>query len=188
MLTVTGGITTAIVLAVVTSGWLVLHPPSPVIVNGPWQTSMLAGSPRADIYTRAYVAITALFSLDRSETIYFAAMRDDENEPLRAACTYAIEGKSIAARWWSITAYGDDNFLIPNEADRFSFNMSNLKYGPDGVFHLLASPVPQLENWLPTGRGGGFNLMLRLYIPGPDIATNPGEARLPSIKRLGNCG
>jgi len=188
LLTALGVLIAAMALAVASAWWLMRHPPSHVITSGAWRTNSLAGSADADLYSRAYIAVTALFALNWSETIYFEAVEDDDHEPLLARCTYAIAGKPIDARWWSITAYGDDNFLIPNDANRFSFTMSNLKYGPDGAFRVIAAPVPQAENWLPTGLGdGGFNLLIRLYNPGAAIVADPGAARLPSIKRVGAC-
>ena len=163
-------------------------PLSDAIRVGPWQTSPDAGSVDAGLYVRARIALDALFALNRTEAIYFIALRDDDNRPLRARCAYLVEGRPVAARWWSITAYADDHFLIPNAANRFSFNMGNLKIGPDGAFKLIAAPTPQSGNWLPTGSGsGGFNLLFRLYNPAPEIAADPGVVQLPSIKLVGAC-
>jgi hypothetical protein len=179
----------ALTLALVSAWWMIFHAPrSLAIANGPWRTSTVAGSTDADLYTRAIVAVTALFALNRSETIYFSAEESDTHQRLRARCSYAVEGKSLDARWWSITAYADDNFLIPNVAQRFSYNMGNLKTGPEGSFRIIAAAAEQPGQWLPTGGGsGGFNLLLRLYNPGPELLANPSTVTLPSITQIGSC-
>ena len=185
-----GVLVVAVILALASVWWALLRAPSSSqsVIVGPWQTSLVTGSVDADIYTRARVAIGGLFALNRSEAIYFSAAQDDDHRPLRARCVYLVEGRPVAARWWSITAYADDHFLIPNAANRFSFNMGNLKLGPDGTFKVMVSPSEQSGHWLPTGDGsGGFNLLFRLYNPSPQIAADPGTVRLPTIKQIGAC-
>jgi hypothetical protein len=180
----------ALVLALASVWWALLRAPSSsqIVTVGPWQTSLVTGSVDADIYARARIAIGGLFALNRAEAIYFGASQDDDHKPLRARCSYLVEGRPVAARWWSVTAYADDHFLIPNVANRFSYNMGNLKLGPDGTFRVTAGPTGQSGHWLPTGDGsGGFNLLFRLYNPAPEIAADPGTVRLPSIKQIGAC-
>ena len=155
---------------------------------GPWQTSLATGAADAGMHTRAYVALTGLLALNRSETIYFEAHRDDQGNKLRAACSYDISGGPIQARWWSITAYADDNFLIPNSANRYSYNVKTLGADPGGRYLIELGPRQRPGHWLPTGeRGGGFNLLLRLYNPAEEVARAPGLASLPGIKRVGDC-
>lgn len=189
LVTAAGVLIAAAVLAFASVWWALLRTPtSQAVTVGPWQASLVAGSADADMYTRARIAIGGLFALNRSETIYFFASRDDDHQPLRARCTYRVQGKPVASRWWSITAYADDHFLIPNAANRFSFNMGNLELGSDGAFEVIAAPTEQSGDWLPTGGGsGGFNLLFRLYNPAPDLAADPAAAQLPSIKQIGGC-
>jgi hypothetical protein len=180
----------AVALALASVWWALWRAPSSSqrVTVGPWQTSLVTGSVDADIYTRARIAIGGLFALNRAEAIYFGAAQDDDHQPLRARCSYLVEGRPVAARWWSVTAYADDHFLIPNAANRFSYNMGNLKFDPDGTFKVVAAPTEQPGHWLPTGAGnGGFNLLFRLYNPAPEIAADPGTVRLPSIKPIGAC-
>jgi hypothetical protein len=189
LFTAIGVVVVATALAAGSVWWKVERAPLDGVVHiGPWQTNPAAGSVDAGLYVRARIARDGLFALNRAEAIYFMAARDDDNRPLRARCVYLIEGRTVAARWWSITAYADDHFLIPNAANRFSFNMGNLKLGPDGAFRVIAAPTAQAGDWLPTGEGsGGFNLLFRLYNPAPAIAADPSIAALPSIKRMGAC-
>jgi hypothetical protein len=179
----------ALLLGAGSAWWMVMHPPSSHgIAIGPWRTSTDVGSENAGMYLRANIAVTGLFALNKSEAVYFFAATDDSGQPLRAKCTYAVEGKPVAARWWSITAYADDNFLIPNSANRFSFNMGNLETGAEGTFKLITGPTEQTGHWLPTRSGaGGFNLTFRIYNPSPDVLANLSTIVLPSIKRVGGC-
>ena len=184
-----GVLLVALVLAAGTAWWAVFHLPSAQAVrNGPWWTSTATGSTRAGMYLRAQTAIAGLFALDPSEAVYFTATTDDAGQRLRQRCTYAITGKPVDTRWWSLTAYADDNFLIPNAANRFSFNMGNLAFDTDGTYRVIAAPREQPGHWLPTGEAnGGFNLLFRLYNPAPGTVANLAAVPMPSIKRLGEC-
>jgi hypothetical protein len=167
--------------------WLKSPRVADIITVGAWQTSLTTGSAAADPYTRTHIAITALLALNRSETTYFSASRDDSGQPLRSACTYDVLGPLLDARWWSITAYADDNFLIPNASKRFSHSNKTVTQGSDGRFTITLGPTPRNGDWLPTGERGGFNLLLRLYNPGDSIARDPRTAQLPRIVRQGAC-
>jgi len=152
---------------------------------GPWATSTTVGSREAGMYERAAVAIHALFVLNRAETIYYRAHVDDSGRELDARCDYQIRGRPLDSRWWSITAYGSDEFLIANAQDRYSFNMANLAREPDGSFFIRASSRPQPGNWLPLGGKGHVSFTLRLYVPSAEIAAHLERATLPSI--AGEC-
>jgi len=174
-------------LAAGSAWWVLLHSGPQGVAVGAWRMNTLAGSANADLYTRARVALTGLFALNANETIYFEASRDDAGHPLRAACRYTLTGRGLTARWWSITAYADDFFLIPNAAQRFSYNMGNLAFAPDGSFILTTAPDAQPGNWLPTGRQGGLHLLLRLYNAAPAVLAQPQATPLPSITPAGDC-
>jgi hypothetical protein len=149
--------------------------------NGPWHAFLEAGSPKADLSTRAAVAIGGLLALDKSETIYFVAAEDEQGKALRSACDYRIEGRDLAARWWSITLYGADRFLIANAQQRFSYSGSALAREADGSYVLHVSAAPRSGNWLPSGDEAQLFLALRLYNPAPTIADAPARAVLPRI-------
>jgi hypothetical protein len=132
------------------------------------------------------VAADAPFALNRGETLYFNARVDDSGRRLLARCDYEIRGVPLDARWWSITAYGADNFLIPNSERRYSFTMANLRPESDGRFTIRASARKQPGNWLPLGEGGGgVSFTLRLYNPTRQIVADPRSVPLPSI--VGRC-
>jgi hypothetical protein len=152
---------------------------------GPWVASLDVGSSGANMYLRAAIAVHALFVLNRNETIYFRAHTDGAGRALDSRCSYEIRGRALPARWWSVTAYANDDFLIPNAADRYSFTMANIAYEPDGTFVIRASPQKQQGNWLPLGSAGRVSLTLRLYNPTPEAAAHPESLVLPTI--TGSC-
>lgn len=154
--------------------------------NGPWGTSLAAGSTSANPYLRAWIARHALLALRKEETIYFSAYVDDDGEPLRGDCDYKIEGEAPEARWWSITVYGQDDFLIPNEQGRYSWGSTEIGLNENGRFAIYLSRTPKEGNWLPTGGAKRLCLSLRLYNPGPAYYDRAAlrEVELPHIIRV----
>lgn len=173
----------ALILGIVSALWAINSPPGENhnITNGAWSTNLTIGSSQAGIYIRALVARTGLFALNKSETIYFIAETDDNGESLHSNCDYRIEGKDIETRWWSITAYGADHYLIANEKNRYSFNGRDVRRKADGTYHIFMSSYPKAGNWLPTGNHKQLYLALRLYNPKPSVYQNPTGVELPQI-------
>ena len=153
------------------------------IKNGAWTTNPLTGSKEADMYLRAAVSLIGLFALNKTETIYYTAFADDGGNPLQTDCDYIIEGVDMDARWWSITAYGADHFLIPNDENRYSYNMKNTERDKNGRYKIHLSATPKKDNWLPLGDGGNFSLSLRVYSPASTVYENMGTIQLPRIIR-----
>lgn len=149
--------------------------------TGAWTTSTAYGSVDADMYTRARVALFGLLALDKRETMYYQARTDSAGEPLTGNCTYRLEGRDLAAHWWSITAYDADSFLIPNERNVFSFSQTTTAREPDGSFVIRISADPQEKNWLPVMAGESFDLSARFYNPEAAIYADPTAAVLPVI-------
>ena len=62
--------------------------------------------------------------------------------------------------FWSVTAYGDDDFLIDNPIDRYCINdRSGLQANDHGsVDVILSEDAPKdTTNWLPVGAGVTFS-------------------------------
>ncbi len=176
----------------VTSAWLWLTRFGIAGVDADaWRVNLLVGSQNADVYTRARVALGAVLALDRSETLYYTTQHDDRGKALRAECRYRIEGSPPAARWWSITAYGADNFLFPNAERRYSVSTESAQLNATGRFSLMIGPLPESETenrvWIPTAGTGGMRLTLRLYNPTPAVQQAPGSLAAPSITLVGDC-
>jgi hypothetical protein len=153
------------------------------VTNGAWHTNLAIGSSKADWYTRALVARTGLFALNRSETIYLIAESDDSGKPLHSGCDYSIEGRDLNTRWWSMTSYGEDHFLIPNQENQYSINGHNVVGDAGGRYKITLSSTPKASNWLPAGDQDQIYLALRLYNPASEIYQDIGRIQLPSIIR-----
>ena len=153
------------------------------VAVGPWHTNLTTGGAGADALTRARVALFGLLALDKKETIYYTANTDDAGDKLSGSCTYVVKGHDLAARWWSVTAYGPDSFLIANEADIFSFSKPLVKREADGSYIVRVSPTRQEGNWLPVKAGESFDMTARFYNPEPAVYTAPDKAVLPTITK-----
>lgn len=151
---------------------------------GAWQTDLTTGSEAAGLYTRARTALIGLLALRPDETIYLVAREDDSGAPLRGECRYRLSGSDLPARWWSITVYGSDYFLLSNADRRYSFNATSVPRTPDGRIEFRLGDG---EDDLPLPVAGPFVLALRLYNPEPAIAAAPTGLRPPAIERIGSC-
>jgi len=173
----------ALVLGIGSALWLLKLSPvdKSLVVNGPWRTSLSIGSAQAGNYLRAWVALNGLFALNKTETVYFSADTDEDGQALRSGCDYRVEGRDMAARWWSITVYGADNYLIPNEAMRYAFNGRDIAKNAAGRYTISLSSTPKPGNWLPCGNQGQLYLTMRLYNPLPEVYQKPAELELPRI-------
>jgi hypothetical protein len=161
--------------------------------SGPWRASLLAGSPDADAYTRARVALGGLLALSREETLYYVAATDSTGAPLKSRCRYRVVGTPPPTRWWSITAYADDVFLFADDARRYSLASGRAVLDAQGRFALVTAPAPPPREttadapWLPTPGDRGLLLTLRLYHPDATLAASPQRLAAPRIERLGDC-
>jgi len=153
------------------------------VQNGPWQTNLAAGNGEASPYLRASIAVHGLLALNQAETIYYHAYKDESGQVFNGDNVYRIEGKAPDARWWSITLYGTDDFLVPNELNRFSYSGNSVTYNKNGKFTIYISKKQQTGDWLPLGDQKRFSLSLRLYNPGESVRTNPAGVELPRIVR-----
>lgn len=146
-----------------------------------WGMNLNTGSRKANFYERATVAIAGLFGLKKEEAIYFTTFRDSKGQPLNSNTRYRLEGKTFDARWWSITTYGNDHYLIPNELNRYSYNNENILFEDDDSYKIQISSDPQTGNWLPSGTKGNFSITIRLYNPAKSVYDNPSQIKVPRI-------
>lgn len=160
------------------------------IKNGDWATNVNAGSADAGVMQKATIAVGGLLASRRKDSIYYR-ISTVAGEPLRLNCRYRIEGDTYDANWWSITAYGWDNYLIPNRLKRYSFSNDNIERLEDGTWSIQVAAEEQAGNWLPIGPSGAstwlqltdydFDLLLRLYTPGDAYLEKPESAPLPKV-------
>ena len=157
---------------------------------GPWRVNLLAGSPQADAYTRARVAIGGLLALRREQTMYYVATTDSAGRPLRSRCSYRVSGRPPPARWWSVTAYAEDFFLFDADGRRFGINGQTAAPGADGRFVFVTGPRPPADPataWVPTPGDRGLLLTLRVYQPDARLHDAPLGLDPPAIEPLEAC-
>ena len=153
------------------------------IHNGPWRTSAGAGAADANIYERAAIAVAGLYALAKKETVYYTAFVDSDGRPLDGRCEYQLVGWPFPARWWSLTMYGADNYLVENAANIYSRHATNLEFAADGSYAVQISSQTKAHNWLPAPAEGAFSITLRLYNPEAAIYDRLGSIALPTIAR-----
>lgn len=159
--------------------------PNLVLQNGAWRYFPSMDLAASDIQ-RAYIGRIGLLALRESEVLYFVAAMDDEGNPLSSKHEYRLSGKHIDARYWSYTLYGEDHFLIDNEADRFSFNMDDVEYRDStrNEYDIFISKKETKTNWLPTADAENMSILLRLYNPAKEVYTNKETLDLPTITKI----
>ncbi len=109
-----------------------------------------------------------------SEIIYPMVWTDAKGKEFSGKNKYTIhfeKGNHPDARYWQITMYDLDGFLVANPIKRYGIGNMNtdLDVNQDGsitIFVQQKSPGgKQANNWLPAPEGG-FLLMMRMYQPG----------------------
>jgi hypothetical protein len=154
--------------------------------HGHWVFSRAAGSTAAGPYTRAVIARDGLLALSAREAVYFSLYEDEQGRPLSESCVYDLNGRQLDARWWSVTLYADDNYLVQNTDSAHSIDAS--RAGNDGPWRIRISPVRgDATHWLSSREARrGFILMLRVYNPQRDF--RPSEQSLPSLTTVSCAG
>ena len=136
------------------------------------------GEPIGDFNTEyAYRALVALAGLGANTVevaLYPKIEQDADGNTLTGEKSYLLHFEScpqvLEGGFWSVTAYGDDDFLIDNPINRYCINdRSGLQANDDGsVDVILSEDAPKdTTNWLPVG-DGGFHLFMRIYTPDMD--------------------
>jgi hypothetical protein len=123
-------------------------------------------------------SLAGIAANDPAEAVYLVNLTDNFGKPLTGAHRYEItfpKGyEPPADAFWSMTVYGSDYNLIPNQINRYSIGdrTPGVKKNADGgttFYFQNESPGPDKEsNWLPTGSEAWFTI-LRIYIPQPEV-------------------
>lgn len=133
------------------------------------------GSPIGDFGTeytyRAMVALVGLGANTVDVAIYPKTTVDETGAALTGEKTYTLHFETLPPTldggFWSVTAYGEDDFLIDNPLDRYCINdRSDFKLNEDGTLDLILSKEAPADtsNWLPVS-DGEFHLFMRIYLP-----------------------
>lgn len=133
------------------------------------------GKPIGDFGTeytyRAMVALVGLGANTVDVAIYPKTTVDENGAALTGEKTYTLHFETLPPTleggFWSVTAYGEDDFLIDNSIDRYCINdRSDFKLNADGTLDIILSKdAPEdTSNWLPVS-DGEFHLFMRIYVP-----------------------
>lgn len=143
-----------------------------------------------DYNTRAVVAHSGIGANLPEDALYPTAFVDGNDKPLTGQNKYVIHFDKNKLppvnAFWSITIYGQDDFLIKNPINRFALgDRDNYTLNKDGSLDIYiqhASPGTDKENnWLPIP-SGPFNLTMRLYWPKKEVLN--GTWKLPPIRKV----
>ncbi len=161
------------------------------LVNG-WATPpAILGNYGTYYNTRAVVAMVGLGANLPADASYPNTRIDTSGQALNGSHRYRLHFRAgelpPVHAFWSVTAYGPDDFLIANPIHRHALgNRDPLGYNPDGSLDLLVQSDPpqgsQKNNWLPVRAGESFLLNARLYWPKP-LALNGGWG-MPAVERV----
>jgi len=161
--------------------------------NG-WRFSTgVCGTYGNEYLIRAYVAYYGLGALPAQEAIYPLLEVDAQGQRLDGAAQYVLHFAKDqippVKAFWSLTLYGPDMFFVDNDMQRYAIgDRDNLVFNADGSLDLYIqhmSPGPdKASNWLPAPAAGGFDLMLRLYLPEPQASALEDSWTPPPIQRM----
>ena len=155
--------------------------------DGPWMVWTAAGRSDSDPYTRAHFMRRGQLPVTTALALTWAATTDSDGQTLYSSCEYAIEGEEPQASFWSLAVFDDKGDLIPNAADRHSYNSATLMRGPAGRLEVVLARSVRPGNWLPTSGAGRLALQLTVEEPraGGIGGSEGGRFRMPQIRRLG---
>jgi hypothetical protein len=165
------------------SSWYMIEKGSPLSTRriGPWTTWVAAGRADADPYTRAHHVRRGTLPVSSTLTRTYQTLSDSDGQALYSSCEYIVEGPEPDAAFWSLAVFDEKGRLIPNPAERHSYNSATLMRSPGGRFGLTLSRNARPGNWLPTGGAG--RLALQMVIEDPRLPEGQ-EPALPVIRRI----
>jgi hypothetical protein len=141
--------------------------------------------------TRAVVAMVALGANLPADATYPNARVDTTGQALDGRHRYRLHFNAgelpPVNAFWSVTAYGADDFLIDNPNHRYALgDRDPLAFNADGSLDLQVQAEPpegkRKNNWLPVRAGEPFLLMARLYWPKPPALD--GTWGMPAVERI----
>ena len=151
------------------------------------------GDFKDDIAYRAIVAVAAIAALVPEEAVYLRA-EGDEGVLFQGDGLYRLSLPAAVPvdAFWSLTMYeatpDGQFFFTDNPINRFSIGdrTAGIKRAPNGAVDIwIARNDPGGEkssNWLPAPKAGPFALILRAYLPKPELLD--GKYRVPAITKI----
>jgi hypothetical protein len=138
-----------------------------------WQSIRNLGRYGTNYSMRAITAYTGLGANLDADAIYQTATMDGDGNQLTGKKIYMLhfskEEVPAVNAFWSLTAYGKDDYLVRNPIKRFAIgSRDKLKFNMDGSLDIyLSIKAPAKEwssNWLPTPKGE-YSVTARMYWP-----------------------
>ena len=161
------------------------------VENG-WLVNAQPGVYGNNYLFRAAVTQFGLGANIGQEAFYPSTFTDSEGKPLSGNNSYLIHfepGQTPPVDgFWSVSMYNDKNLFVDNPINRYSIGQytEGLKNNTDGsvdIYIQNTSPGADKEsNWLPAPEGS-FNMVLRTYLPQPQILN--GTWQLPLVQNVG---
>lgn len=155
------------------------------ITIGQWTAFPDLGTPDADPYSQARVAREGVLALGRAEGLSFVAERDNDGQPLRRECSYAIEGSYPTARFWTLYAADEGSIVIdtgkPRRAVLHSYQILRQ---PDNSATISVGNHPSPGNWLPITGTGGLSFVLTFYDTPIASSTGLSDIDMPLIRKV----
>lgn len=149
---------------------------------GQWHASPLYGSADADPYARAQRSRAALLPLGAAEGQRFVLSHDVNGAKLDPRCTYHLQGKAPASRFW--TLYASDLHDLPlaqKQGLPQELHSQMIWYQHDSSFLIAVSPSAQSGNWLAINASRPYQLVMTLY--DTDLGTSIGfeNPQMPAL-------
>lgn len=123
---------------------------------------------------RAMVALGGLGANTLDVAMYTKTNTDETGATMTGAHVYQIHFDTLPPvlgnGFWSVTAYGSDDFLIDNPLNRYAItDRSGFELNEDGTLDIIVSAAePEKSgNWLPVNEEE-FHLYMRIYTPDMD--------------------
>jgi hypothetical protein len=160
------------------------------VENG-WLVNTDLGIYGSDYLTRAAIAQGGFGANVPQESLYPVMFTDSQGQPLSGANNYTLHfdpGQTPPVDgFWSVSMYNNKSLFVDNPINRYSINSYNeVKNNTDGSLDLYIqnqSPGPDKEsNWLPAP-ADSFNLVMRLYLPQPQVLN--GTWTYPLVQEAG---
>lgn len=153
---------------------------------GAWTAWPKTGTIEIDPYARAMIARSGALPLGLADGVEFLARADNAGKILDGRCEVTVSGITPLARFWTLTLYDPEGRLVGNILNRYGFTSQEVIRNADGSFEIFISPRARSGNWLPTGGGERYILVLRLYDTPVGVATRATrDTQMPQISTKG---
>ncbi len=100
-------------------------PSSSVVTVGSWEiTYSFSATKHNNPYVNLDLFLQGALGLPITDVVYATALLDSQHRFLHSDASYLVTAPTtnLNCDWWSITVYGQDKFLVPNEFDIYSVN------------------------------------------------------------------